>query len=727
MRSRNCTRCNVFRSFRRILSTFLMSDSPYALLPAELWLNILSLCQPSPRLPATCHLTLNAFGTPGSPTHRTWATWAHLVIFLNPEFDPKVVNTSYNSPAKKCRDANLSYSWVAQIESRLSYYLKALAPSAIGGAYRVATGMAPQQAAPNARPTMLTQDFIEWLLGFHGPLGGRHGRADGRLDIVAEMRAIRNERSFVTSGLDRGTLEFPNWQPLCDALLLTHFFIRTSQFDLLQQTLTHVLNRYPSLATISAPISLWSHFMIDNRSHLLSDLSTLVLFHKDPSVSYPTFLCLLASFDWSPDALAVIRHSFSSTTAFRQVTQTITSTQHMQAAILHTLSQVTVPASTADRVLNVLSWYESHGARLGDPFVSHHMKSLYPGSYPIASQVFMEYDLPYIVQDQTWIDDAHVLASMVVDWEMNEPEGYDCGCRVELNLALEHGLLSTEHKANLLYKGEYCREHELIFLVLASCATEQEVVLVVRNALKASIYHVPDPPAVYSAILSHLPCSIDWTDAILIPNSIDWPPASLGVVLFDCPLVDPRIQWDYLRYLRQQVKWITTWTEWCEFSPLTSQEYMRLMATLIDRVCSGVTADLAVAIELWEASEAANMCAIRLVGLMHEMGMGVWRQSQAMMDVDHDGPRASVSQEQAAAIAAVVRATKAKCGTLRWLDLMTVELREQLLSGIMAVAQAHVGDGGGESVRTTGKVFLDSLAELDKPFVPGGGDSSRRY
>ncbi|ORZ35545.1 hypothetical protein BCR44DRAFT_40121 [Catenaria anguillulae PL171] len=365
------------------------------------------------------------------------------------------------------KDINEQYPRVAQIQSHLSFYLKARVPPLPDIAdlpkdwHPFAAGIAPpwpnsESSGMSAAPSMLSARFIDWLFGKKGPFrwDAAERRADSDFDVVAELRKMRKrelDKEAYMSGEDD---EFddeslyaldsdddddpdrwqaaPNWRLLPDALLLAHFFIRTTQLDLLERTLVHLQSALPTLATASAPVSVWSFCMLDNRTLLRYSLSELASPSEEPSITYPTFLCLLALFDWSKPALDVILRVFSDSTHMWTVISWIHSSLPAFSCMLDTLDLVTSPPSTSARVLEILDLFHQYDV----PIDLEYFKGISPSitsSYRIFYDVLVHYDLPNVPRSldpcrQSWIGKA------MVDWV--------CKGHIELvDVALEHEYL----------------------------------------------------------------------------------------------------------------------------------------------------------------------------------------------------------------------------------------------------------------------------------------------
>ncbi|ORZ30566.1 hypothetical protein BCR44DRAFT_40073 [Catenaria anguillulae PL171] len=268
-------------------------DSVSSLLPAELLLSVLSLCCPISRLPSTCR-ALSASLSPGSQPQRIW--FQHLaqqVIFRNPEHNPKVVNWCY-SPELPHHSNNERYPSIAQIESPMSYYLKASIPADGRSIFRggCASGLAPEPGS-QLPATIFTKDFVQVLFSSAGPFA-KFQRHNVETDLVAMLERIRPDEIFDDDGSGQPAFA-RTWHLIPDAFLLATFFIRTSQLDLLHVTLTHLRSLFPTLGAASAPFQIWSRLMLDNRTSVLAWLSNITA-HSDLSMTYPTFLCSIGRY-----------------------------------------------------------------------------------------------------------------------------------------------------------------------------------------------------------------------------------------------------------------------------------------------------------------------------------------------------------------------------------------------------------------------------------------------
>ncbi|ORZ37125.1 hypothetical protein BCR44DRAFT_38015, partial [Catenaria anguillulae PL171] len=592
-------------------------NTPHSLLPVELQLDVFALCHPSIHLPASSRTAFAAFSEGKS---RVLDAWLRRIIFLDPQYDPRIVNRG-NSPAQLNHKANAQFELagqqhsVAQIESHVAYFLKANVPAEEGwGGWAAALAPNPGDAPPVA-PPVITKSLLEWL--FH-----RKNHAD---------RAITNEPDLVAE-LDRIRAEFgqpvqsSSWQVLPDALLLVSFFIRTSQIDLLHFSLDFLLSRFPFLGTTAAHFTLWSHFMLDNRIGLrskLRDLANRTQGIPNLTMTYPTFLCLLALFDWSMSAVETISHIFTKSLNVSTVANLVL--YHSQTSFLEpmmaTFSQLDQPTSRepSSRVLSVINWIRVHETTAAfhpnyySPYWSQHVFR----NHRLFFDVLALHDLMPDVPPHPSKGD---LSFAVARWVK---KGYS----QSVPLALKHDLLHENEMVELLHYGAMTGDTPLMGQLSAQCKRDGNFQRVVRRAIQYCCLSDADPPHTRTTLFGLLiadhggdadrvPMTNLLTDHARQLSSRVYLQRVARYSLLD--LLSIECQWDYTTFLQEHLckgrhSFPFVWASDTAF-------WSKLIATCLSR---------GIAWERLSLKEVVAVCALELMSFMAAKGLD-WRQNAEM-------------------------------------------------------------------------------------------------
>ncbi|ORZ26834.1 hypothetical protein BCR44DRAFT_28394 [Catenaria anguillulae PL171] len=627
-------------------------DSPISMLPVEIILDILSLCDASSRLPATSRVTAAEFFRVGAQPHRVWS---HRLVFHNPQCDPQLVRASASLDANRGLEMNAWARQVAQIQSHFANYLKLHVPAA-EGRFGFAGGMAPpalggdpgnvvERAGKQGSKTMVTAEFVEWLF--------RHPQAVvAGMDLVLKLIRIR-EKSLtemfptpeeVGESDGTGTMHVPSAPPpasstgvasstapkrqlLPDALLLVHFFIRTTQLDLLQLTLTRLHTRFPSLATIRLPFSMWSHFMLDNRADLRFRLLSFVQSHHDPDMTYPAFLCFLALLEWSKPTLDVISQVFAQSLDLTAFANLVASQydQDMFSCMTVNLALLTSPPFTSACVLDILNWFPQHGATVNldrFPVISAHIRF----SYPIFANVLIQYDIRNLGKAS-----AHIRAGLGAMVVKSVIEGHTDLVPV----ALEHELFSDQLLGQVLREAVLKGNEALVAVLASHCRGNLSLMQAMAvHALNMNEHAEPDPPAAYSALFNMLHTHAIDPNAFLVTYSNHVPPCALSVILFDSPSHGLIFSWNYVDHLHH-------WFEQAKSLSKVDSAWAVFMSRFIDGY-----------FDSWMRGEQVRVdvvtlaCAIRLIGFQFMRGVvgDLDRSSEAEYEQDVDRVTALVAR-----------------------------------------------------------------------------------